>query len=181
MKDGAQLVFKKKRNVPFAVLEQINKESDRLEQAGILSKTDFCEWAVPTVDVKKKSNQIWICADFSTGLNNALQCHYYPLPSPEENFNELNIKNMQNLRGPLNELLKKDKPWLWTPECQQSFEKIKKSLTLDLSLTHYNPTLDIIVASDASSYGIGACPMVHEKLWHSLLDPCYQLRSIIPK
>ena len=43
------------------------------------------------------------------------------------------------------------------PECQESFEKIKKTLTLDLSLTHSDPTLDIIVASDASSYGIGAC------------------------
>ena len=73
------------------------------------------------------------------------------------NFYQVFIKNMQNLRGPLNKLLKKDKLWLWTPECQESFEKIKKTLTSDLSLTHYDPTLDIIVTSDASSYGIGAC------------------------
>ena len=53
VKDGAQPVFKKKRNVPFAALQQINKELDRLEQAGILSKTDFREWAAPTVLVKK--------------------------------------------------------------------------------------------------------------------------------
>ena len=43
VKDGAQPVFKKKRNVPFAALEQINKELDRLEQAGILSKINFSE------------------------------------------------------------------------------------------------------------------------------------------
>ena len=73
------------------------------------------------------------------------------------NFYQGFITNMQNLRGPLNELLKKDKPWLWTPEYQELFEKIKKTLTSDLSLTRYEPTLDIIVASDASSYGIGAC------------------------
>ena len=53
VKDGAQPVFKKKRNVPFATLEQINKELDRLEQAGILSKTDFSEWAAPTVHEKR--------------------------------------------------------------------------------------------------------------------------------
>ena len=90
MKDGAQPVFKKKRNVPLDVLEQINKELDRLEQAGILSKTDFSQWAAPTVHVKKKSNQIRIRADFSTELNDALQDHHYPLPNPKEIFNKLN-------------------------------------------------------------------------------------------
>ena len=53
---------------------------------------------------KKEVNQIRICADFFTGLINALQDHHYPLPSPEEIFNKLNIKIMQNLRGPLNKL-----------------------------------------------------------------------------
>ena len=95
-----------------------NQQRIRLEQAGILSKTGFREWAAPTVHVKKKSSQIRICAEISTGLNDAFHHHHYFLPSPEEIFNKLNIKNMQNLRGPLNELLKKDKPWLWTPECQ---------------------------------------------------------------
>ena len=172
-----------------------NQQRIRLEQAGILSKTDFSEWAAPTVHVKKKSNKIRICVDFSAGLNDALHDHHYPPPSPEEIFNKLNIKNMQNLKGPLNELLKKDQPWLWTPicqktfkkikktpECQESFKKIKKTLTSDLSLTRYDPTLDIIVASDASSHGIDAC--ILHKLpdgSHTHLDPCYQLRSNIPK
>ena len=81
--DRAQPVFKKKRNVPFVALEKINKELDRLEQVGILSKTDFSEWAAPMFHVKKKSNQIRIFADFCKGLNNALQDHHYPLPNSE--------------------------------------------------------------------------------------------------
>ena len=65
---------------------------------------------------------------------------------------------MHDLRAPLNELLKKDKKkWRWTPECQTAFDQIKKALTSDLFLTHYDPKLEIIVASDASSYGVGAC------------------------
>ena len=66
------------------------------------------------------------------------------------------IKNMHDLRAPLNELLK-DKKWKWMPECQTAFDQIKKALISDLFLTHYDAKLEIIVASDASSYGVGAC------------------------
>ena len=92
VKDGARPVFKKKWNVPFAAQEQINKELDRLEQSGILSKRNFSEWAAPTVHVKKKSNQIRICIDFSTGLNDTFQDHHYLLLNAKEIFNKLNIK-----------------------------------------------------------------------------------------
>ena len=97
----------------------------------------------------------------------------------QANFYQGFIKNMQNLRGPLNELLQKDKPWLWTPECQESFEKIKKTLTSDLSLTHYDPILDIIVASDASSYGIGAC-ILHKLPDGSRKAVAHASRSLLP-
>ena len=90
VKDYAQPIFKKKRNVPFGALEQIDEELDRLEKAGILSKTGLSEWDAPTVYVRKKSNQIRICADFSTEFNQALNDHHYQLPSPEEKFNKLN-------------------------------------------------------------------------------------------
>ena len=73
------------------------------------------------------------------------------------NYYKTFIPNMHDLRAPLNELLEKDKAWDWTPECHRAFEKIKEILTLDLFLTHFNPDLEIIVASDASSYGIEAC------------------------
>ena len=39
---------------------------------------------------KKKSQEIRVCADFSTGLNAALKDYHYLLPSPEEVFNKLN-------------------------------------------------------------------------------------------
>ena len=95
------------------------------------------------------------------------------------NFYRGFIKNMQKLKGPLNELLKKDKPSFWTPECQESFEKIKKNLTLNLSLTHYDPTLDISVASDASSYGIGAC-ILHKLPDGSRKAVAHASRSLLP-
>ena len=73
------------------------------------------------------------------------------------NFYQVFIKNMHELRAPLNDLLKKDKRWKLTTECQAAFEKIKTTLTSELFLTHFDPKLNIIVVSDASSYRIGAC------------------------
>ena len=70
------------------------------------------------------------------------------------NYNQIFIYNMPNLRAHLNELLKKGKPWVWTAKYQEVFEKLKKKLPSDLFLTHYNPDLDNIVASDASSCSV---------------------------
>ena len=85
------------------------------------------------------------------------------MPAPENIiklqsfYHQSFIPNTHNLRALLNTLLKKDSTWEWTPECQEAFNKIKNTLMSDLSLVHYNPESDIIVASDASSHGIGAC------------------------
>ena len=48
LQDYVQPVFKKKRNVPFASLEQINEELDRLVKTGDLSKLEYSKWATPT-------------------------------------------------------------------------------------------------------------------------------------
>ncbi len=76
--------FHKSHSMPFASIEKINQELDRLENVGILSKTEYNQWAAHVVYVKKKSGEIRVCADFSTGLNTALEDFHYPLPSPEE-------------------------------------------------------------------------------------------------
>ena len=72
------------------------------------------------------------------------------------NYYHVYIPNMHELTAPLNALLKKDAKWIWTKKCQSAFEKIKKAITSDLSLTHFDPKLKVVVASDASDAGIGA-------------------------
>ena len=53
LKENTRPIFRKKRNVPFAATEEINKELDRLVNMGILSKVKFSEWAAPIVYIRK--------------------------------------------------------------------------------------------------------------------------------
>ena len=82
---------------------------------------------------------------------------------------------MHDLRVPLNELRKKD----WTAKCQEAFEKIKKTLMSELFLTHYNLDLEIIVANDASSYGVGAC-ILHNMTDGTLKAIAHASRALLP-
>ncbi|CAO4363315.1 unnamed protein product [Caenorhabditis nigoni] len=309
-------VYRPKRPVSFEAREVVEKELDRLESMGVLKKVNHSKWAAPLVCVKKAGGDLRVCADFKTGLNNALQDEDHPIPVPEDIFASLNggrffstvdlkdaylqvelteeskelctinthrglyqyqrlafglktapmvfqrimdkmisgldgvtaylddiiivgstekehkenlfklfsriteygfrvklekctfleeeikflgfivdkngrrpdeekiraIKNMDTpkgekelrsfmgmityygsfiprmkaLRGPLDVLLGKDVDWKWTSVEEKLFQKLKDTLTSDLNLTHYQPTLPLIVAADACDYGIGA-------------------------
>ena len=46
--------------------------------------------------------------------------------------------------------------WKWTKECQSAFENCKQAMTQTTVLTHYDPSLPLSLAGDASTYGIGA-------------------------
>ncbi|XGW21465.1 hypothetical protein V3C99_004430 [Haemonchus contortus] len=316
LKPDAHPVFRKKRPVPYAYVAALDEEIDRLLAEQVLSPVDYSAWAAPIVVVKKSNGTLRLCADFSTGLNDALMLHQHPLPSPDDVFAKLNggtaftqidfadaylqievedeakelltinthrgllrynrlpfgvksapgifqqiidsmicglegcaaylddvivtgrnieehvanlealfkrisdygfrvrmdkcnflmpqlrylgniidstgrrpdsakievirkmphpknvgqvrsflgmlsyyghfISEMRQLRAPLDELLKKNVPFKWSAECQDAFQRAKDVLASDLLLTHYDPTKEIVIAADASEYGLGA-------------------------
>ncbi|BHF69110.1 hypothetical protein SprV_0301215200 [Sparganum proliferum] len=66
------------------------------------------------------------------------------------------LQSLHDVRAPLNRLLQRDVPWCWSPDCEKAFAQLKSMLSSDLLLTHYNLTLPIVVAADASNHGVGA-------------------------
>ncbi|KAK6048607.1 hypothetical protein COOONC_13888, partial [Cooperia oncophora] len=56
--------------------------------------------------------------------------------------------------------LKKDAVWKWSSEEQEAFKNLKEVLSSDMNLAHYDPRQKLVVAADASDYGIG-CVISH--------------------
>lgn len=337
LKPNVKAVYRPRRPTPYAVMLDVEAELNRLVNAGIISPVDFAAWAAPIVVVRKANGKLRICGDYSTGLNDALESHQYPLPLPEGIFATLSggvifsqldladaylqievdeqsrqllainthrglfvynslpfgvksapgifqqimdqmlagvtgavaylddivitgrdeaehhknllqvlerikeygftlnitkckfslpqikylgciidkngrrpdpakieaiqqmppptdvstlrsflgglsyygifIKNMRKLRQPLDELLKKNVSWNWSKSCQQSFDAAKETLRSDLLLTHFNPALPIVVAADASMYGIGAV-LLHRCADGSEKAVCHASRAL---
>ena len=65
------------------------------------------------------------------------------------------MKDYSSIATPLTELLRKDTPFVWSESCENAFNKLKEMLCCAPVLAHYNEVLDISIAADASSKGIG--------------------------
>ena len=62
----------------------------------------------------------------------------------------------QPLLHPLLELLREGHRWHWNKECECAFQSAKETLVQAPVLEHYDPDLPLVLAADASAYGIGA-------------------------
>lgn len=66
------------------------------------------------------------------------------------------IPNSASVLHPLNKLLHRDVRWNWSEECSKSFNLAKEKLMSNDVLVHYDPSLSLKLAGDASVYGVGA-------------------------
>ena len=72
------------------------------------------------------------------------------------NFYQKFINKYSKLALPLNGLLKKDKLFDWTPECQKVFETLKQWFTGEPVLMMPDQTQPFQIEADASKYASGA-------------------------
>ncbi|XP_011859199.1 PREDICTED: uncharacterized protein K02A2.6-like [Vollenhovia emeryi] len=66
------------------------------------------------------------------------------------------IRNLSSILQPLNILLHKNTRFIWGEVQEKAFRKAKEAFMSNRILTHFDPKLPIVLATDASPYGVGA-------------------------
>ena len=66
------------------------------------------------------------------------------------------LPNVSTVTESLRVLTRKGVPFVWTPEADKAFNVIKDLIIHSVTLQLFDPALPVIVATDASAYGLGA-------------------------
>ena len=86
------------------------------------------------------------------------------------NFYRKFVPNFSDIAKPLNNLQRKDAPWIWTEECQQAFERLKDILTKEPSLLVPDKLKPFILETDASKVATGA--VLYQHNGNGEIQPC---------
>ena len=143
-------------------LQTLETVLERLAKAGLRAKKKKCKFMVPSVEylgyvidaqgLHPHPDKVLAIRQAPTPLNVTQLKSYLGLLSYYGKF----LPNLSTLLAPLYKLLGKDVLWEWLSEQEQAFQASKELLTSSKLLVHFNPQLPLLVACDASAYGIGA-------------------------
>ncbi|KAF4518755.1 hypothetical protein B566_EDAN006159 [Ephemera danica] len=72
------------------------------------------------------------------------------------NYYDRFLKDRASIFAPLYVLLEAGTTWEWGTEHQEALDYVKQVMSSDIVLVHYDEKLPLVLACDASSYGVGA-------------------------
>ncbi len=143
-------------------LQNLEAVLGRLNTAGVRLKKSKCQFMAPEVEYlghRINSDGLHPTVDKIKAIQDA--------PQPQ-NVTELKsflgflsyyskvLPNMSTTLAPLYALLQKNRRWIWRRDQKEGFEQAKAWLLSDTFLVHSDPTKELILACDASPYGLGA-------------------------
>ncbi len=143
-------------------LDTLRRVLERLEQYGLRAKLNKCEFFQDEIIFcghKINKDGLHKTQDKIESVMNA--------PQPQNvsqlrsflgliNYYHRFLPDLATVLHPLHRLLIKDMKWKWDSKCEQAFKKAKDLIASDQVLTHYDPSLPVQIATDASPYGLGA-------------------------
>lgn len=84
LKENANPVFLKARQIPFKLVPLVDKALEELEKMEVLTKVEHSHWATPIVPILKADGSIRVCGDYKSTVNPKLIIDEYPLPTADE-------------------------------------------------------------------------------------------------
>jgi len=141
------------------VLEEVLK---RLDQANIKLNKSKCTFFAPSVDwvghtvTKDGISPIREKLDAVRDLKSPTNIHELKSLLGLVNYYGKYLRNLATRLEPLHRLLRKEEQWKWGPSQERAVEWIREQLSSDHVLVHYDPQKPIVLACDASPYGVGA-------------------------
>uniref|UniRef100_A0AAV2K5K2 Gypsy retrotransposon integrase-like protein 1 n=1 Tax=Knipowitschia caucasica TaxID=637954 RepID=A0AAV2K5K2_KNICA len=143
-------------------LETLNEVLRRLQEAGLRLKRNKCAFLereaeflghkVDSAGLHPPPNKVKAVGQAPAPKNVTELKSYLGLLNYYNRF----LPNLSTLLAPLHKLLRKDTPWCWKEEQERAFGESKKLLQSSKVLVHYDSQKDLLLACDASPYGVGA-------------------------
>ncbi|KAL0293482.1 UNVERIFIED_CONTAM: Transposon Tf2-12 polyprotein [Sesamum radiatum] len=75
------------------------------------------------------------------------------------NYYRCFVKDYSKIARPMTDLLKKTEAWNWTPQCQVSFDDLKRAMVTDPVLALPDMSKPFVVETDASDFALGGVLM----------------------
>ncbi|KRY59721.1 Transposon Tf2-9 polyprotein [Trichinella britovi] len=134
----------------------------RFAKAGLRLKSDKCKFCLPRVEFlgfevdatgsHPAKAKVQAIQDAPTPKNKQQLQAFLGLL----NFYHSFLKNKATVAEPLHRLLDKNARWTWTGKHKKAFIDVKRLLSSDAVLTHYDGKKPLVLVCDASPHGIGA-------------------------
>lgn len=115
-------------------------------------KIEYCGYMVDKFGIHKLRNKIDAIQNMPVPKDKEQIRSFVGLVSYYGRF----FPNLSTILYPLNNLLKDDVPFVWNKDCERSFNLVKREMQSDKFLVHYDSELPLVLATDASPYGVGA-------------------------
>ncbi|KAK3910618.1 hypothetical protein KUF71_020432 [Frankliniella fusca] len=158
-----------------AVIQTTLLVLSRLEKHNVRLNLSKCEWFVDQIEflgfiLSKHGRQP------NPGLTSAIHAASPPVNVSQlrsflglVNFYSIFIPQFSTMAKPLYSLLQSGQSFQWSQEAEAAFIQCKQAITCDKVLVNFDPSLPIVVYTDASPYGIGSV------LCHSVPSYSYKL------
>ncbi|XP_062713761.1 uncharacterized protein K02A2.6-like [Aedes albopictus] len=133
-------------------LEKYNLRVNRDKCDFFSDRIEYCGYMVDKAGIHKLRDKVDAIQNMPVPKNKEQVRSFVGLITYYGRF----FPNLSTILYTLNNLLKDDVPFVWSKECEKSFLYVKKEMQSDRFLVHYDPSLPVVLATDASPYGIGA-------------------------